>query len=71
MTSEGSIAAQYRADAARSKTHYLSIVDVWTGKTRETIGYTHDYQTNGGGMSCHQHNTFTSLPEALTTGCNS
>jgi hypothetical protein len=60
MASGGSIAAQYRAaDFTEPKTHYLTVVDVETKRVRETIRYTHDYQTNGGGMACYQHGTFT------------
>jgi hypothetical protein len=65
MTSGGSIAVQYHShDPAQRKTHYLTIVDAATGKTRETIRYTHDYQINGGGMACYQHGAFTFLAGA-------
>jgi hypothetical protein len=62
MASGGSIAAQYRSDDA--KTHYLTVVDVSTKRIRETIRYTHDYQTNGGGMACYQNGTFTFIAGA-------
>lgn len=60
MASGGSIAAQYRdTDVTEPKTHYLTVVDVETKTVRETIRYANDYQTNGGGMACYQHGTFT------------
>lgn len=62
MSSQGSIAAHYiSVDAKKGKTHYLTIVDAWTGKSRETIQYKHDYQTNGSGMVCYRNGAFTFL----------
>lgn len=71
MASRGSIAAQYQLhDPIQRKTHYLAVVDVATGKTRETIRYTHDYQTNGGGLACYQHGAFTFTAGHLITNCS-
>jgi hypothetical protein len=53
-----------RDDATERKTHYLIVVDVLTNRIGESIRYTHDYQTNGGGMACYQHGTFTFLAGA-------
>src|SRR5260370_28660210 len=65
MASGVSIAAQYRSDdAIARKTRYLTVVDVLTNRIGESIRYTQDYQTNGGGMACYQHGTFTFLAGA-------
>jgi hypothetical protein len=59
------IAAHYRAHGSFSqKMHYLSIVDVWKNEVMENIRYSHEYQTNGGGMACYQHGTFTFIAGA-------
>ena len=33
-------------------------------RIRETIRYKHDYQTNGGGLACFKHGTFTFMAGA-------
>jgi hypothetical protein len=67
MASGGLIATQYRSaasDGAAHKTHYLLVVDELTNKTRETVRYSQDYETNGGGLACYQNGSFTFLAGA-------
>jgi len=60
MASGGSIAAQYLSqDPAERKMHYISVIDVRTNKLRDRIRYSHEFQTDGGGMVCYQHDIFT------------
>jgi hypothetical protein len=60
LVNNGSVAAQYRSPRVeQDKTHYLVLFDMAAHRVRQTVRYTHNYQTTGGGMTCYQNGVFT------------